>query len=232
MKFSVSKEVFEKMDNVCFGVIVARGVNNKENKKIAKILEDNIASAEVKFKDKKAKEIDEIIDYRNSLLKLGINPNKFMCSIEAIMTRILKKKGFPSINPIVDLGNAVSIKNVVTLGAHDIGSLKDDICIRFSKKGDKFVAFGSKEEEELEDGELIYCVGNEVRTRRWIWRQSEKGKITEETTDIFFPIDGFKDKNYNSVINAMNELVELLQENFECQIKFGVVDVNNPEFEF
>ncbi len=206
--------------------------SNKENKKIAKIIEDNIASVEVKFKDKKAKEIDEIIDYRNSLLKLGINPNKFMCSIEAIMTRILKKKGFPSINPIVDLGNAVSIKNVVTLGAHDIGSLKDDICIRFSKKGDKFVAFGSKEEEELEDGELIYCVGNEVRTRRWIWRQSEKGKITEETTDVFFPIDGFKDKNYNSVINAMNELVELLQENFECQIKFGVVDVNNPEFEF
>ena len=50
------------------------------------------------------------------------------------------------------------------------------IYIRFSKKGDKFVAFGSKEEEELEDGELIYCVGNEVRTRRWIWRQSEKGK--------------------------------------------------------
>lgn len=107
--------------------------SNKENKKIAKILEDNIASAEVKFKDKKAKEIDEIIDYRNSLLKLGINPNKFMCSIEAIMTRILKKKGFPSINPIVDLGNVVSIKNVVTLGAHDIGSLKDDI-LDFQKK--------------------------------------------------------------------------------------------------
>lgn len=107
--------------------------SNKENKKIAKIIEDNIASAEVKFKDKKAKEIDEIIDYRNSLLKLGINPNKFMCSIEAIMTRILKKKGFPSINPIVDLGNVVSIKNVVTLGAHDIGSLKDDI-LDFQKK--------------------------------------------------------------------------------------------------
>lgn len=68
--------------------------SNKENKKIAKIIEDNIASAEVKFKDKKAKEIDEIIDYRNSLLKLGINPNKFMCSIEAIMTRILKRKVF------------------------------------------------------------------------------------------------------------------------------------------
>ena len=231
MKFSVSKEVFEKMDDVCFGVIVARGINNKDNAKISKMLENSIESAEKKFDDKKAKEIEEIINYRQSLQDLGINPNKFMCSIEAIMTRILKKKGFPSINPIVDLGNAVSIKNIVTLGAHDISDLRDDICIRFSKKGDKFVAFGAKEEEELEDGELIYCVGNEVRTRRWIWRQSEKGKITEKTTDVFFPIDGFKNKNYDNVVNAMNELVELLQEHFECQIKFGIVDKNNPEFE-
>jgi len=28
MKFSVSSEVFEKLDNVCFGVIVAKGIDN------------------------------------------------------------------------------------------------------------------------------------------------------------------------------------------------------------
>ena len=98
----------------------------------------------------------------------------------------IKKKGFPSINPIVDLGNAVSIKNVVTLGAHDIGSFKDDICIRFSKKGDKFVAFGSKEEEELEDGELIYCVGNEVRTRDGFGETSERAKLQKKLLIYFF----------------------------------------------
>lgn len=32
MKFSVSKEVFEKLDNVCFGIVVAKGIDNtKEN---------------------------------------------------------------------------------------------------------------------------------------------------------------------------------------------------------
>ena len=30
----------------------------------------------------------------------------------------------------------------------------------------------------IEDDELIYSAGDNVRTRRWIWRQSEQGKIT------------------------------------------------------
>jgi DNA/RNA-binding domain of Phe-tRNA-synthetase-like protein len=232
MKFSVSKEVFQKMDNVCFGIVVAKGINNEENKKIIELLKNSIELTETKFQDRKVKEVEEIVYYRDSFVKLGINPNKFMSSIEAIITRVAKKKGFPSINPIVDLGNAVSIKYLVPLGAHDIEASEDDICIRFSKKGDKFIPFGGDEEEYLEDGELIYSIGNEVRTRRWIWRQSEQGKITKESKNIFFPIDGFKDKNYNSVINARDELAELLKKNFNCQVKIGFVDINNTEFEF
>lgn len=232
MKFSVSKEVFQKMDNVCFGIVVAKGINNEENKKIAELLKDSIELTEIKFQDRKVKEVKEIVYYRDSFVKLGINPNKFMSSIEAIITRVAKKKGFPSINPIVDLGNAVSIKYFVPLGAHDIEASEDDICIRFSKNGDNFIPFGGNEEEYLEDGELIYSVGNKVRTRRWIWRQSEQGKITKESKNIFFPIDGFKDKNYNSVISARDELAELLKKNFNCQVKVGLVDINNTEFEF
>lgn len=232
MKFSVSKEVFQKMDNACFGIVVAKGINNEENKEITELLKDSIKSIETKFQDKKVKELEEIIYYRDSFVKLGINPNKFMSSIEAIITRAAKKKGFPSINPIVDLGNAVSMKYLVPLGAHDIEGSEDDICIRFSNKGDNFIPFGGNGEEYLEDGELIYSAGNEVRTRRWIWRQSEQGKITKESRNIFFPIDGFKDKNYDSVISARDELAELLKKNFNCQVKTGFVDINNTEFEF
>ncbi|WP_238948547.1 hypothetical protein [Clostridium sp. YIM B02569] len=107
MKFSVSKEVFDKMDNICFGIVVANGINNEENKEITELLKSSIELIETKFQDKKVKELEEIEYYRDSFVKLGINPNKFMSSIEAIITRVAKKKGFPSINPIVDLGNEV-----------------------------------------------------------------------------------------------------------------------------
>ena len=232
MKFIVAKEVFENLDNVCLGIVVAKGINNKESIEATQLLKDSIELVETKFKDKNVKEIEEMVYYREAFLKLGINPNKFKSSIEAITTRVAKKKGFPNINPVVDIGNAVSLKYLVPLGAHDIDTAKEDICLRFSKEGDTFLPFGENELELLGEDELIYSVGNKVKTRRWIWRQSEQGKITEESRNIFFPIDGFKDKNYNNVIDARDELAEILKKNVNCEIKVGFVDINNTEFEF
>ena len=52
MKFSVSKDVFEKMDNLCLGIVVAKGIDNSKNEKIAEMLNQNISIAEEKFQDK------------------------------------------------------------------------------------------------------------------------------------------------------------------------------------
>ena len=77
----------------------------------------------------------------------------------------------------------------------------------------------------------MYVSGHEVRTRRWTWRQSEVGKITEATTDIFYPIDGFTDFNQTEVIAARDELAELVKQYFGCEPIVGFVDRENPEFE-
>lgn len=231
MKFSVSKEVFDKLDNVCFGIVVARGIDNTiENIEAKKLLIERIKESEEKFKDTKIKELEEISYYRDAFKKLDINPNKFMSSIEAMLTRVSKNKGLPNISPIVDIGNTVSLKYIVPLGAHDIETLDGDINVRLSKCGDIFIPLGCEESEVLEEGELIYSVGDRVRTRRWIWRQSEQGKITNESKNIFFPIDGFSDKNYDGVIEARDELACLLKEIFSCEIKIGFVDKNKTEF--
>lgn len=232
MKFSVSSEVFEKLDNVCFGVIVAKGIDNSLVKNdIVEKLNQSIKDCEDKFKDTKVKELEGILCYRDAFKELGINPNKFMSSIEAMLTRTSKGKGLPNISPIVDLGNAVSLKYMVPLGAHDIDTLDGDIEVRFSKEGDSFIPLGTEETEILEDGELIYSAGDNVRTRRWIWRQSEQGKITNESKNIFFPIDGFTNKNYDSVMSARDELASLLKEVFSCDVNVGFIDKNNTEFE-
>lgn len=232
MKFRVSSEVFKKLDNVCFGVIVVKGIDNTlEKNEIIEKLNQEIKNCEDKLKDTKIKELEEMLYYRNAFKKIEINPNKFMSSIEAMLTRTSKGKGIPSISPIVDSGNVVSLKYMVPLGAHDIDTLDGDIEVRFSKKGDTFIPLGTEELETLEDGELIYSAGDNVRTRRWIWRQSEQGKITNKSKNIFFPIDGFTDENYASVISARDELASLLKEVFSCDVRVGFVDKDNTEFE-
>ena len=232
MKFIVEKEIFEKLPSACFGVVMAKGIDNsKAYPEVDRLLDESIAAAAQHFVGKKAKEDPGILPYREAFRALDINPNKYLCSIEALFTRIAKGKGMPHINPVVDLGNAVSLKYTLPMGAHDLGGSSEDICIRLAQPGDTFLPFGDEAEETPDSGEVVYAVGHQVRTRRWTWRQSEHGKIMPESTDIFFPIDGFTDFNREQVLAARDELQNLVKQIFGCEAAIGFVDTDHPEME-
>ena len=233
MKFKVESEIFEKIPDLYIGVVVAKDIDNsKEYPEIDRLLDESIKSAEKRFLNKRVKEDVDIIPYREAFSKLGINPNKFQCSAEALFTRISKGKGLPNINPLVDLNNAVSLKHTLPMGTHDLSQKNHDIEMRYTRAGDRFMPMGSDEEEKLEPGEVVYVVGNEVRTRRWAWRQSREGMIDKDTEYVFFPIDGFKGFNDDKVNAAMKELEEVLKKEFNCETRSGFVDKDHLEFEW
>ncbi len=232
MKFIVEKEIFEKLPNACFGVVMAKGIDNsKTYPEVDRLLDESIGAAAQRFKGKKVKEEPDILPYREAFHALDVNPNKYLCSIEALFTRIAKGKGMPHINPVVDLGNAISLKYTLPMGAHDLGGSGEDICIRLAQPGDTFLPFGGDAEETPDSGEVVYAVGHQVRTRRWTWRQSEHGKITPASTDIFFPIDGFTDLNREQVLAAREELQALVKQIFGCEAAVGFVDADHSEME-
>ena len=99
--------------------------------------------------------------------------------------------------------------------------------MRYTKPGDTFKPMGSDEVETPDEGEVVYAVGNQVRTRRWAWRQSNEGKIDKNTSYVFFPIDGFKGFNDDKVLEAMKELEKILKEEFNCETRSGFVDKDN-----
>ncbi len=233
MKFIIQKEIFDKIDDLFVGVVVAKGINNsKSYPKIDELLKDSITLAEERFLDKRVKEDELIIPYREAFLKLGINPNKYQCSVEAMFTRISKGKQLPSINPLVNLNNAISLKYTLPMGTHDLSRSNLDIEMRYAKEDDTFIPMGTDDIEKPDVDEVVYAVGNQVRTRRWTWRQSNEGKIDEKTNYVFFPIDGFKGFNDDKVKSAMEELEKVLKENFNCEVISGYVDKDNNSFEW
>ncbi|MDN5332628.1 MAG: hypothetical protein PWP45_1853 [Tepidanaerobacteraceae bacterium] len=218
MEFVIEDRVFEVLPNVCFGVVIARGVNNHgKNEEILKLLDESIELARKKFEGVNIKGHPDILCYREALRKLNINPNKFPCSVEAMTSRVLKSNNLPSINNVVNLINAVSLKRTLPMGAHDLKCVEGNLKVCFSKGGEPFIPFGQTEAEYVEEGELVYADDHKVKTRRWIWRQSEIGKITEDSTDIFIPIDGFIDYNKNAVLRARDELAEYFREFFNVE---------------
>ncbi|MCJ7790075.1 MAG: hypothetical protein MUP69_07835, partial [Candidatus Atribacteria bacterium] len=190
MRFKVYEEVFEKLPDLCFGVVVGNQINNQQNiPEIYDLMKNEMSQVENNLKGINLKEYQGIIPYRDAFNKLNLNPNKFMSSVEAMVKRVSKGNVLPSINPVVDLGNSISLKYILPMGAHDMDALEGEIAVRFSKKGDAFTSLGEEVVEVLDSGELVYADSKRIRTRRWIWRQSNIGKIDENSKNIFFPID-------------------------------------------
>ena len=230
MFFKVSEELFQKFPDFCVAVVVAEGISDRgASEEIEKMLLSSVQEVHNLLKGSNIKERKEIAVWREAFQSLGINPNKFPSSIEALLKRIAKKPEFPSINNVVNLVNAIGIKNMVPMGAHDLDKTKGDIEIRFSREGDVFTPFGSSEQEAVPPGEPVYADELEVRTRIWVWRQGEKGKITPESTRIFFPIDGFKGVTEENILAAQDELVKYLPRFFNCQVRKYWVDAASPQ---
>lgn len=231
MRFKVYDEVFEKLPDLYFGVVVGNQINNQQNiPEIYDLMKNEMSKVENNLKGVNLKEYQGVIPYRDAFNQLNLNPNKFMSSVEAMVKRVSKGNILPSINPVVDLVNRISLKYILPMGAHDLDALEGEIAIRFSRKGDTFTPLGEELAEVLDNGELVYADSKRIRTRRWIWRQSNIGKIDENSKNIFFPIDGFQ-TNKEKVMKASEELEILLQRYFNCQIKKGFIDINHPEME-
>jgi DNA/RNA-binding domain of Phe-tRNA-synthetase-like protein len=69
--------------------------------------------------------------------------------------------------------------------------------------------------------------GSTVKTRRWIWRQSEDGKIDAGSTDVIFPIDGFAHRNLEAVLAAQKALAAFLKDCFGCVTKIAMLNQDN-----
>jgi DNA/RNA-binding domain of Phe-tRNA-synthetase-like protein len=225
VRFVISDRVFEILPGVCFGVVVARGIDNRGSRpEINEFLRQSLEAVQDKFRETKPKDHPAIQPYREAFQKLGFNPNKFASSVEALITRVAKGGVLPDINPAVNLVNACSLKYILPMGAHDLDAARGDIEVRFSRAGDSFIPFGENEPEILEEGELIYADAAAVKTRRWIWRQSDRGKVTAESRNIFFPIDGFAGHNRTAVLAARDALAAALERIFACRVQSFYLD--------
>jgi DNA/RNA-binding domain of Phe-tRNA-synthetase-like protein len=126
-----------------------------------------------------------IAAWREAIKASGFSGKKFPSSIEALTRRALSGRGVGSINPLVDLYNAVSLENLVPAGGWDLEDLgrggESTLSLARARGGERFRELGSSDDVAVSAGEVAYLVGDEVATRHFVWRQSDLGKLVPET---------------------------------------------------
>lgn len=139
----------------------------------------------------------------------GVSNRRNIAAPENLLRLLLKTGALPRINPAVDLYNLVSVKTRLSLGAHDIARFIGDIHLRLTDGTEEFWPLGAPEPRGIAPGEYAYIDtgSNEVICRLEV-RQGEKTRVTPDTTECFYIIQG----NAFTPVSTIKAATELLME--------------------
>ena len=230
MIFTVDQKLFDLFPGLAVGTLVCRVDNTRYGDDA---LDEIIERLRASFPYDKPQDHPHIKAWRQAFTKVGISASKYLCSVESLLRRALKEGPFPRINPIVDLYNTLSLEYLVPVGGHDPTPLEGDIFLGFAEGGEPFVPMDGGAQETADKDEVVYKDNRDVLTRRWVWRQSDKDKVTPQTRYVFMPIDIMEGVDVALCDEIMERIGSILtKEGMGSVIHRDIVTPRHPSTEF
>ncbi len=228
MRYILSEKILEKFPTASLAIIAVRGIDNSNsNQEILGMLRFIEEEIRIKFQNTILSEHPRIKMWREAYSAFGSKPSKYICSVEAMIKRILKGGSIPDINSIVNLYNYISLKCLISAGGDDADRIEGDVALTLANGDEKFLEIGKTEAEHPDKGEAIFKDAKDVLGRKWNWRQSDKTKITKESRNINLQIEGVHPVAKKEIMEAGSELAALLDKFFNAKSKIYFLDKGN-----
>ncbi len=159
------------------------------------------------------KEDQILTGFRDLHSAVGVSNRKHVASPENLTELILAGRNLPSINPIVDIYNIISLQTRLALGAHDTSRLEGSVTLRLTDGTEDFTPLGSPEKKVIGVGEYAYIDegSNEVICRLET-RQCEKTKVSGSSKTCLFLVEGNRNTDADYIKDAVAKLQALLVE--------------------
>jgi len=137
--------------------------------------------------------------FRELRKAVGRSSRKYPCSIEGLISYLHRRGELPTIHPIVDIYNLVSLETRLTLGAHDLDQVDGDITLRLVACNETFIPLGATASESVPAGEYAYVDDAGDILCRMDYKQCDKTKLTAETVRCLVILQG----NANTAIAVL-----------------------------
>lgn len=144
--------------------------------------------------------------------RIGCSNRKNIAASENLLKFLLKTGQLPRVNLLVDIYNLVSLKSRLSLGAHDIKYIGGNVHLKVTTGLEGFWPIGNPEPDSVKSGEYAYIDDDNDVICRLEVRQVEKTKVTLDTKDCFYIIQGNPETSIAELKAATENLVELTKQ--------------------
>ena len=206
VRFIIDESFRPLFPEALVGIVVARGIDNRRGVSGAQAeLAAAATLATTAIGDADLATHPAVAPWREAYRRFGVKPSRYRSSIEGLL-RTARSGEVRSINPLVDLYNAVSLRHLLPCGGEDRDAITGDLRLTAAAGGEPFVPLGSVAELPPATGEVVYADDAGIVCRCWNWREADRTKLTAETTRAVLVVEALPPRTGEDVRAACDDL--------------------------
>ena len=155
-------------------------------------------------------QLPEIVSYRKLYKEMGIDWHSRRPSPEALLRRVVLKKGLYNINTCVDAYNLVVMKNRVSVGAFNLDEIKFPTILRFAKSDEEILLLGDDQPTVYKDSEVAYFDETGGYNIDFNYRDARRTAVQLETKNLYINVDGIYDITPRMIEKVLEETCSII----------------------
>lgn len=212
MHFEYDAKILAAFPTIVGGVLMGQDLQPRVDEKLSEAYVAEQRATIERIGETPLSEVPSLAAWRQAFRHFGVNPTKIRSAPEALLRRLTKQGDIPSINPLVDIGNLVSIRYALPVAVFDTRHVTGTIRVHFADGSERYRQLGSDETIHPEAGEVVFSdETGMVVARRWCWRQGAESAAQIDTKNVVVCVEAQHAGSRDEIEAATRDLVDLLQ---------------------
>jgi len=228
--FRHHEEIWSTFPRLAAGLIYVRDIDGsyEVSHEVSRLRE----AARAKHGDTLESELPEIQAWRRAFATLGLKPTQYRCAAESLLRRLRKEGRLPSVHPLVDLCNAVSVLYAVPIAVFDLEKVAGYLEVRRARGNEIYTPF-SGPDEAPEVGEVVFAdATNRAHARRWSNRQSGFSAVGPATASALIVAEALHETAAADIQALLDTLGPLAAGMARSGIRDPVIGSAGGQFDF
>lgn len=174
----------------------------------------------------------EIQAWRRAFSRMGPKPTQYRCAAESLLRRLRKEGSLPSIHPVIDLCNAVSVAFAIPVAVFDVAKVGSGLEVRRATGDESYLTFGGAIESPEPDEVIFADDAGNAHARRWTNRQSAYSAVRATTTSVLIVAEALHDSAPGDVQRLVSTVRGEVCAVWDAKVQSAELTSSSARFEF